>query len=227
VLDNLNKRLRLPRPLTEADIIAERCGVRPLAVENDSTVAGDWLTISRKHFVEVDEHTRHVSIFGGKMTDCINVGEEVARSIEEFGVKLPYGAVRWYGEPPEETRGEFLRQATLMGLDDLTSTRSSEPLTTRLWRRYGTEAFGLLEDIRADPRMAEVLIEGAEYIRCEIAQAARREMIVKLDDFLRRRSKIALVTRKSDLAAAPGLREACRMLFGDEADVRFEEYFAT
>jgi glycerol-3-phosphate dehydrogenase len=52
-------------------------------------------------------------------------------------------------------------------------------------------------------------------------------MIVKLDDFLRRRSKIALVTRKSDLAAAPGLREACRMLFGDEADVRFEEYFAT
>jgi glycerol-3-phosphate dehydrogenase len=226
VLDNLNKRLRLPRPLTEADIIAERCGVRPLAVESGSIPTGDWLTMSRKHVIEVDEHTRHVSIFGGKMTDCINVGEEVAGHVEDFGVKLPYVAVRWYGEPPEETHGEFLRQAALMGLDDLTSPRSSEPLTTRLWRRYGTQALGLLEDIRADPRMAEVLIEGAEYLRCEIAQAARREMIVKLDDFLRRRSKIALVTRKSDLAAAPGLREACRLLFGDAANARFDEYFA-
>ncbi len=28
VLDNINKRLALPKPLTEADVIAERCGVR-------------------------------------------------------------------------------------------------------------------------------------------------------------------------------------------------------
>jgi len=32
VLDNINKRLKLDAPLTEKDIIAERCGVRPLAV---------------------------------------------------------------------------------------------------------------------------------------------------------------------------------------------------
>ena len=95
-----------------------------------------------------------------------------------------------------------------------------------LWRRYGTQALGLLEDIRADPRMAEVIIDGAEYLRCEIAQAARREMIVKLGDFLRRRSKIALVTRKRDLRTAPGLREACEILFGTRADARFDEYFA-
>ena len=35
VLDNINKRLRLPEPLTPADIIAERCGVRPLVVAGD------------------------------------------------------------------------------------------------------------------------------------------------------------------------------------------------
>jgi len=29
VLDNINKRLNLPQPLTRADVIAERCGVRP------------------------------------------------------------------------------------------------------------------------------------------------------------------------------------------------------
>ena len=74
--------------------------------------------------------------------------------------------------------------------------------------------------------MAEVLIENAEYLRCEIAQAARREMIVRLEDFLRRRSKISLVVERSALRAAPGLREACAILFGDEANARFDEYFA-
>ena len=47
----------------------------------------------------------------------------------------------------------------------------------------------------------------------------------KLDDFLRRRSKISLVVRHDVLAKAPGLREACRILFGDAADAQLEEYF--
>ncbi len=226
ILDNINRRLRLPRPLTEADVIAERCGVRPLAVGGTRSGETDWLQMSRKHVVEVDVEARHVSIFGGKLTDCINVGREVAARVQSLGVRIEYPAARWYGEPPEETHREFLHQATLMRLDDLTSPRSSEPLTTRLWRRYGTEAFALLEDIRADPRMADVLIAGAEYLRCEIAQTARREMIVKLEDFLRRRSKIALVTRKSDLRSAPGLHEACQIFFGDDAEARRDEYFA-
>jgi glycerol-3-phosphate dehydrogenase len=227
VLDNINKRLSLPAPLTESDVIAERCGVRPLAVGagGDHQGKAEWLQLSRKHVVEVDRRTQHVSIFGGKLTDCINVGEEIADLVRGLGIELPYPTARWYGEPPEGARREFLHQARLMGLDSMTSPRSSEPLSVRLWRRYGTEALRLLEDIRAEPRMAEVLIEGAEYLRCEIAQAARREMVVKLDDFLRRRSKIALVIRRRELLDAPGLREACRLLFREDADARFEEYF--
>jgi hypothetical protein len=42
---------------------------------------------------------------------------------------------------------------------------------------------------------------------------------------LRRRSKIALVISRSDLHDAPGLREACSMLFGADADARYDEYF--
>jgi glycerol-3-phosphate dehydrogenase len=226
VLDNINKRLNLPKPLTHADVIAERCGVRPLAVSDGGKGSTDWMQMSRKHVVEVDEAARYISIFGGKLTDCINVGEEVADFVRGLGVDQPYPDARWYGEAPDETRREFLHQARLMKLDAMTSPSSSENLTSRLWRRYGAEALGLLEDIRADPRMAEVLIAGAEYLRCEIAQAARREMIVKLEDFLRRRSKIALVIDRQTLREAPGLREACDLLFGSEADARFEEYFA-
>ncbi len=226
VLENVNKRLNLDKKLALEDVIAERCGVRPLSVRGAGKKTSDWMQLSRRHAVEVDPLTRRISIFGGKLTDCLNVGDEVATEVAALGVELPYPHARWYGEPPEQTRLEFWHQARLMNLDGLTSPRSSENLTSRLWRRYGAEALGLLEDIRADPRKAEVLIEGAEYLRCEIEQAARREMITKLDDFLRRRSKIALVIRESELRSAPGLREACRLLFGAEADARFDEYFA-
>jgi glycerol-3-phosphate dehydrogenase len=223
ILSNINKRLALPRPLTERDIIAERCGVRPLAVTGQGG-GTDWLLLSRKHVVEVDRARAHVSIFGGKLTDCLNVGEEVCAHARALGVTLPRPKDRWYGEPPADLRDAFFREADAMDLDAMTSPRSSEKLSTRLWRRYGAEAIGLLESIRADRRMADVLIENAEYLRCEIELAARREMIVKLEDFLRRRSKIALVVRFEEIARAPGLVEACRILFGAGADEKLAEY---
>jgi glycerol-3-phosphate dehydrogenase len=51
-------------------------------------------------------------------------------------------------------------------------------------------------------------------------------MITNLEDFLRRRSKIALIAKKRDIERAPGLLEACTILFGDDAQHKFDEYFA-
>ena len=112
-----------------------------------------------------------------------------------------------------------------MNLDSYTSPESIESLSSRLWRRYDQQAFELLAEIREDPRQAEVLIKGTDYLRCEIQLAKRQEMIVKLEDFLRRRSKIALVVRRNDIRHAEGLMEACEILFGDQARQKFEEYF--
>lgn len=228
ILDNVNKRLKLAQPLTESDIIYERCGVRPLVVQGSGAPddRSDWLMLSRKHAVEVDAARGHLSIFGGKLTDCLNVGQEVTEIVRELGVELPYHGVRWYGEPPDEFRDEYFHQARLMRLDDMTAKESSEPLSTRLWRRYAASALSLLDAIRQDPRMAEVLIHGTEYIRCELHYAEDREMITKLEDFLRRRSKIALIAKKAQIFEAPGLMEACRILFGVEAQAKFDEYFA-
>jgi glycerol-3-phosphate dehydrogenase len=227
LLANINERLKLEAPLTEQDIIAERCGVRPLVVRkgNEAKAGADWAQLSRKHVIETVGNV--LTIFGGKITDCLNVGEEVFDIVARLGVLAPFPQRLWYGEAPASVRDEFFHQACLMKLDAMTPKGSSEPLTKRLWRRYGAEAIGLLESIREDPRNAELLIENAEYIRCEIEQAARREMIVKLEDFLRRRSKISLVVSKETLRKAAGLEEACDILFGDEAKAKLEEYFAT
>lgn len=231
VLDNINRVLALDTPLRESDIIAERCGVRPLVVSRTangdpgSDVNAEWTTLSRKHVIEVDQARAHISVFGGKLTDCLNVGEEITREVMALGVEVPLAGHRWYGEPPAAVRDEFFQQARLIGLDALTSAESSEPLSTRLWRRYGESAVQLLADIRADRTMAEVLIHGTEYTRGELHHAARREMITTLEDFLRRRSKIALIATTDAIRSAPGLFEACRILFGDDAEAKFSEYF--
>ncbi len=226
VLDNINKRLNLDRPLTCADIVAERCGVRPLVVKAQAGDHGhDWLRWSRKHEIEVDRAKAHLSIFGGKLTDCINVGDEVSRIVAQLGIALPHRDHRWYGEPHASVREEYLRQARLMKLDSHASPNSSEPLSSRLWRRYDQQALELLAEIREDPRQAEMSIEGTDYLRCEIQLAQRREMIVSLEDFLHRRSKIALIMRREDIRNMSGLMEICEILFGDRAGEKLDEYF--
>lgn len=223
VLNNANALLKLPRVLTKDDIVAERCGVRPLAIQGRDGVA-DWVQLSRKHAIDINEDNRHLSIFGGKLTDCLNVGDEVAMIVQAFGIETPYPNQKWYGEPDDNVKEEFFHQAKLMNLDDMTSPSSSEPLSQRLWRRYDRNAIPMLESIRENPAQGELLIDNAEYIRCEIEQAAKREMITKLDDFLRRRSKISLVVKREVLLKSEGLMEACKILFGDEAEAKLQEY---
>ncbi|OUR99091.1 FAD-dependent oxidoreductase [Gammaproteobacteria bacterium 42_54_T18] len=224
VLDNANSLLNLAAPLTLDSIISERCGVRPLAIEGVGGKA-DWVKLSRKHAIDGNNETKHLSIFGGKLTDCLNVGDEIVERLSEMGLRIPFPDRKWYGEPHNAVKDEYMHQAKLMALDGLTDPSSSEPLTQRLWRRYGANAISLLENIRNDPTNATLLIENAEYTRCEIEQAANREMITKLEDFLRRRSKISLVVRRGDLKNSKGLMEACDILFGEQAQEKYDEYF--
>jgi glycerol-3-phosphate dehydrogenase len=227
LLDQINERLDLMTPLSPRDIIATRSGVRPLVVAADDTTSDetDWTSLSRKHAIEVDPARSWVTIFGGKLTDCVNIGNEVSTIVKKLGVPLTKDRKSWYGEPPKATREEYFRQARLMGLDRITTRASFETLSTRLWRRYGLRAFAMLEALRDDPSMADDIIEGADYVRVELFYAAKTEMITKLDDFLRRRSKIALVLDYDEIRAAEGIREACELLFGEDAQRRYDEYF--
>jgi glycerol-3-phosphate dehydrogenase len=112
-----------------------------------------------------------------------------------------------------------------MRLDEYRAKPDTEPLTDRLWRRYGRRAFAMLEKIRRDPRMAEDVMGSADYIRAELVSAAESEMITKLEDFMRRRSKIELVVTDERIRNSPGLREVAEILFGNDADRRLAEYF--
>ena len=226
LLKQINDRLDLETPLTVDDIIAERCATRPLVV---SATDGDqddveWTSLSRKHEIDVDHAKNVVTIFGGKLTDCLNVGEEVADAVGELGIKLERDRGDWYGEPPAQTRRAFYRQAQGMRLDSLRDKPGVEPLSDRLWRRYGRRAFEMIDDIRSDPSMGEDIMDSADYLRVELHHAAKDEMVTRLDDFLRRRSKISQVVPASEISRENGLDEVAEVLFGDRAEEKLAEY---
>ncbi len=226
ILSNINARLNLPRPLTRSDIIAERCGVRPLVVPRGADAAMDFLQLSRRHVIETDRSHRQISIFGGKLTDCINIGEEVCRQVSALGVTLAHRPSCWYGEPGAGARAAFLTRAAQAGIAGERAPDTGEPLAERLWRRYGREAGAILDAVAANPALAAPALAGSGLRLCEIDHLREREMIVTLADLLRRRSRLALLYRHEELMAMKGMPELCERLFGKEGKAKFEACFS-
>jgi glycerol-3-phosphate dehydrogenase len=83
----------------------------------------------------------------------------------------------------------------------------------------------MLDAIQQDPTMGEDIMKSADYLRVELHLAARTEMVTKLEDFLRRRSKITQVIPEDDVRNSQGLREVAEILFGARADEKLIEYF--
>jgi glycerol-3-phosphate dehydrogenase len=190
ILDNVNARLRLAQPLTCEDVIAERCGVRPL-VTNDadaSTEGRDWLQLSRKHAVAIDPCTAAVSIYGGKLTDCLNVGEEIVAAANELGIacNLPKN---WFGIPDSKSAE---RTGKLLPKDPR--------LAERLLRRYQEHAPLVAKMLLDDPNLAQPVLEGADVCLGELQYAARHEFVVKPDDLFRRRTLLSLCYDANDVS---------------------------
>ena len=70
-------------------------------------------------------------------------------------------------------------------------------------------------------------MDSADYLRVELPSCSRDRDGDRLDDFLRRRSKIALVVPEEDIRSSPGLREVAEILFGEAADRKIDEHFST
>ncbi|HSR87527.1 MAG TPA: FAD-dependent oxidoreductase, partial [Pontiella sp.] len=176
LLANANALLDQKTPLTRKDVIATRCGVRPLVVNKAAEIGNaDWVALSRKHEIGVDAGKKMCSIYGGKLTDCLNVGDEIAAIIESFGVALNH-TKRWFGE----------------------------------------------ETAQSDADSGDFVI--GQIGRKQIQRMAETEMVVHLEDFLRRRTMLELTMGREALRTDPGLREAAGMLFGDDAEAELKRY---
>ena len=203
LLEQINARLDLDQPLTRNDIIGERSGVRPLVVEmsgSDQTDT-DWGKLSRKHEVETDGDKRVVTIFGGKITDCLNVGEEVADALSELGLRLGGPTENWFGEPDKGARMAFYADAAKVGLDRAPSVERAQTMAEVLWRRHGRAGYQILRGIERNAQMGHSVLGDTDVLWGEVELMAEREMIADIDDFLRRRTKLSLIFKRSELMA--------------------------
>ena len=207
LLDQANTRLELGRSITADDVIAERCGVRSLVVPPGGTSDGrEWTELSRRHAVEVDRRRKVISVLGGKLSDCLNVGSEVIESVRQCGLRPMEAARRWYGEPDVVERHRFEDAARATGIE--------RPRWAPLWRRHGSRALRIVDGIAEDPGAGRPLSDRVDYCEAEVAVMGECEQIGDLDDFLRRRTFLAQVERREDLLADPGVVRAAEILFG-------------
>jgi glycerol-3-phosphate dehydrogenase len=213
VLNNINRYLK--KQLTREDIISERCGVRPLVVDRTPSDDTEWTQLSRKHVLEVDRKRRHLTIFGGKLTDCLNVGEEVCDEVARLGLKGTRSLKRWFGEPSRISRRRFLDRLNRLvpGVDG-----------PALWRRYGRDCFLLLKQLEANPEQARELMPGSGLLEVEVRHIAAHQMIVTLGDFFRRRTLLEMTRGRPALQLSKGAREICSILFGPAAEEKWNDY---
>ena len=196
VLRQINLSLNLPKPLTQNDIIAERSGVRALVVSGKSIGDEvDWHKLSRKHVVEVDQAQRVLTIFGGKLTDCLNVGAEVITEFRKMGFKLDEKR-KWYGEDsglmPEsleidlQQRGQSADQATR--------------IAKGIWRRQGSKALAIIDEGLARGENLDEVFEGTGITYLEVKHVIATERVFTAEDLLRRRLPIAMTRSAKEIA---------------------------
>ncbi|MEN9834854.1 MAG: hypothetical protein RL011_1047 [Pseudomonadota bacterium] len=225
ILSNINKRLVLDKPLTPADIIAERCGVRPLVIKGNAKdfAKVEWAHLSRKHIIEFHREQSHVSIFGGKLTDCLNIGRELVEQVRYLGVKAKL-APRWYGEDSPLYKQDLVDKLKSLSIDGR-QWLGEGTIADRLWRLYGHDSLSIVESMRQKPELCCRLVEDQPVLLAEVAYMADHEMIHHLDDLLRRRTRLSLVVPKETLKASAALRKAADLLFGEQAQAEWRVYF--
>ena len=209
VIRQINKSMNLSTPLTRADIIAERSGVRPLVAANarqkkNSDVV-DWHKMSRKHVIAADADKKVVSIFGGKLTDCLNVGQEIIDEFKGFGFTL--APKKWFGEPVanKKAQAEILKALTAQIRVKTGDAEWSQQIAKGLFRRHSVQASVIVGESTAKD-LAPIFDE-LDYCAAELKHIAETEMVVTQQDLLRRRTPLALIRSASEIAANTRLQE--------------------
>jgi len=167
--------------LGPADVVGMMVGLRPL-YDQSSRPAGE---ISRA-YETVWGPPGLLSVLGGKLTLHRRAAEDALRFLErecgwsaDGGVAEPLPGARWRGAP--DVLAEELRRAG-----------ARPESVSHLLQTYGSRAALFLDLLRAAPGSAGAIVGGLPYIWAEASFAREHEMAIRPEDFLHRRSDLAL-----------------------------------
>lgn len=171
-------------------------GVRPLP----STGAKTTGQISRDHSIELvepDQTTAFpvLNLVGGKWTTFRSFAEQTADQVlarlerprRTTTESIAIGGGKGYPTSEAERTAWITRESSASGLE--------EEHVAQLFQRYGTLAAAMSADIAAHRNhgAAQPLQHASSYLKGEVRYVARTEKVVHLEDFLLRRSSLAML----------------------------------
>ncbi len=211
ILDNINSLFKLKTPLTLKDVIATRCGIRPLVIKAQKKSATsstqDWFSLSRKHLVEEHEKN-YFSIFGGKLTDVINIAEEVSWKIIK---KNKLNTLNPWVETSSKTNKKDFIETSKTTFEKNKKTKNSNSNANseitfgleKLWQRYGEDARAVIKEMVKTPTLLADASpdehDKSNYSLGEINYLIKNEMVCHPEDILRRRTMLSLTLKKKNL----------------------------
>lgn len=188
-----------------SSILGRFAGVR--ALHDVSGKSADWL--SREWTLDTPRQGLLVST-GGKFTsaraDASKIVAEVFRVLKRPLTDTDPTGERPLPWCPSETWDSWRRTAVSDGREAGLAHDSIEAVV----RRYGVHSHKVIALARVRPELAEPVVPGLPFVCAEIVHAAANEMVVTLEDLLRRRLPLLVlnppdrhvIERAADLAAA-------------------------
>ena len=141
-----------------ADIVSLRCGIRPLAVRRGFSKAAHSLELSRKHLIHHDHRRQAIAVYGGKLTSCGLLAEQV-RAV--LGTHLRNG--RPLLSPPAL---ELPATEIFPGLD--------EPVPSAAWCRDREHCHTLEDYLRRRTNIAQWIPRGGWGVHSENLETLRQ-----------------------------------------------------
>ena len=224
LLEQINQKLRLKKIITRDDIISYRVGIRPLASKikkKKNSKKNSWIHYSRKHFIKANDEKKVLSIYGGKLTDCLNIATEVRKKIKKWHPKS------FYSKDFLPKAENFLLQTYIkeksFAKEQIAFLRSD--LLIELWSQHGSSAIDIAEKMMKHPVKKKLIFEGAPISYAQVEWMRDNEMVYRLEDFLRRRTLLAQLYSFEELKKFKELKKVCQILFGNNGEKEWKRYF--
>lgn len=191
-------------PPTAEDVIGTWSGVRPLLRQEGKSPS----EISRRDEIRIGPGSV-VAVAGGKLTTYRRMAERVVDKVEETAGLTPtresLSSERALSGGSE--RQQLEARAAAVGSGDI-------ELDDRLWRTYGLGAVEITRSIAGAIDGAQPIGGLSVLTSAEVDYMTEHEMVLRLDDMLRRRSHIAMFDTALALAAAEDAAHALASRLG-------------
>jgi len=200
---------------TKADVISSYAGLRVMKRSEKSAPSA----VSRDWELKTASNGVHYSI-GGKITSAREDAASIVDAVcAQLGKNIPCASRgRLFPWAPEEDyavwSAAISKQAAQLNVD-MESTKW-------LISRHGKRVIEILKNIESNPALAERITPTVPLILADLLFCARNEMVVHLDDLLRRRMPLLILARISEEHMRSLAEQVSGILTWDESTMQRE-----